>query len=81
MADQWEMCIVGLRYITIYNPRIGEYLSHKDFIQRYEGQLKQPHNTFGDYDPGTTKRLILNDGWQPYAVSETGEYFRRKYQG
>jgi hypothetical protein len=76
MADQWEICFNGINHIWIYTPKGVEDIHEEEFLKKHN---KKPDER-GHWRELVTC-LLLADAWEPYAVSEGGIYFRRKYQG
>jgi hypothetical protein len=73
MADLWEMCSVGIDFLSIWSPGKPElYMSTKDYVKWKGGKLTNKQDTF---------RYFLEEGWEPFAVYNNVYSFRRKYQG
>jgi len=74
MADQWEMCGIGIDFVTIRTPQKAERIRTEEFVKRQKATVTEQF-----YDAGIC--LLLSDGWEPYARDGSRHFFRRKYQG
>jgi len=75
MAEKWEICVIheGALKVEFYKP--GEKTRAGNFGEF----IKQKGDTPGfinNFDKVVS--LVLDEGWEPYAVLDRVMYFRRK---